>query len=293
MNRVRKQLGITDSLLPEKLSGCIAIVDSGIAPHEDLSGQIIDHIDFSDDYANLADAFGHGTHVAGICAGTGKVSGGLYKGIAPGAKILDIKVLDQKGKGKSGSLVEALTWLYRHIDTYQIKVINISINVQYTEDLQSVYQLCKSFFDAGILVVASAGNMGPREMTISVIADTPYVITVGCNDGPYRFGTRSCKEISGRGPGVNCREKPDLVAPGTEICSLSNRGNGYVRKTGTSMATPIVSGFAYCMMNKFPDMSLQQIIYRMYDTTTKLEEPIWMQGHGMIHARCLNEWNYW
>lgn len=291
MNRVRRQLGLWDDMLPDQYKGCIAIVDSGIARHIDIQNQIIGFRDFTGKNSAFLDEFGHGTHVAGICAGTGRASGGLYRGIVPGAALLNVKVLDAQGKGTSDVLLRAMHWLFDNRKKYDIKVINISIHVGVTEDLQQFYKLCKSFFRENVLVVVSAGNNGPKESTLSVLGDCPYVLTVGCHDDAYFVsGKLSCKEITSRGPGKHAPYKPDIVAPGTQIMSLSNRGNGYVRKTGTSMATPIVSGFCYALFSKYEHITCEQMIRRLFLTAKDLNDSDTVQGHGMIQAACLSDW---
>jgi serine protease AprX len=144
----------------------------------------------------------------------------------------------------------------------------------------------------GLIVVCAAGNMGPDLMTLSPIGAIQKVITVGCNEGGY-FGNdvNLCEHYSGRGPSPYAIKKPDLVAPGTNIRSCNmhfeHRGNGfrnaYIAKSGTSMATPIVSGALALLLQKYPFLTNEQAKKKLLQSTTDLNQPWNKQGHGLLN----------
>ena len=150
--------------------------------------------------------------------------------------------------------------------------------------------------DAGLVVVCAAGNMGPKPMSISPLGARKQVITVGCHEGGY-FGARKdlCENFSGRGSRSVLYRKPDVVAPGTDIVScnafIEKRGwryrNAYVEKSGTSMATPIVSGAVALLLQKYPFYTNDQIKRKLLYTARDLREPWCKQGWGMIQINSL------
>ncbi len=116
------------------------------------------------------------------------------------------------------------------------------------------------------------------------------MITVGCHEGGY-FGNRRglCENYSGRGDANDSIRKPDIVAPGTDIMSCNNRGNGYVKKSGTSMATPIVSGAAALLLQKYPYMNNEQVKRKMVYSAVDLGDFWNKQGWGMLDIQSLLE----
>ena len=105
---------------------CIAILDSGIAPHPDFSGRIIGWHDVLSSTRQPYDDYGHGTHVAGIAAGSGQASRGLYRGIAPRADLVAVKVLNRYGEGTVESICSGIDWVLRNRMRYGINIVNIS-----------------------------------------------------------------------------------------------------------------------------------------------------------------------
>ena len=131
--------------------------------------------------------YGHGTHVAGIVAGNGNFSNGARTGIAPGANLVNVKVADSYGMSYGSDLVEGLQWMYDNRLTYNIKVVNISMNSTVAESYQTspIDAAVEILWFNGIVVVVSAGNSGPG--IIFPPANDPFVITVGAADD---MGTR-------------------------------------------------------------------------------------------------------
>lgn len=230
-------------------------------------------------------------------AGNGKVSGGKYSGIAPECRLVVGKVLNFNGDGNLFDMLAGMDWIYEVHRKYGIRILNISIGLNDLGDEASGRQLIlavEKLWDAGIVVVAAAGNKGPGPMSISPVGRSAKVITVGCHDGGY-FGDRAdiCENYSGRGPTEYAIKKPDIVAPGTDIvscnvkCKKQHTGykNAYTAKSGTSMATPIISGAAALFLEKNPRASNEQVKRRIVYTATDLHEPWTKQGWGMVNVK--------
>lgn len=301
MLRVRQQLGCSDELQRScgKYGVTIAMLDTGIAGHPDFENRLIAFSDFVNGRRAPYDDSGHGTHVAGCICGSGKLSEGKYKGIAPASNLVVGKVLDYKGDGIIEGMVRGMEWVMKNKSKYDIRILNISIGMGEAADKDRMEVLLRFVDDAwkcGLVVVCAAGNSGPGAMTISPIGARRNVITVGCNEGGY-FGEREnlCESYSGRGPSLFDLKKPDIVAPGTDIISCNaffeKRGfrykNAYVKKSGTSMATPIVSGSIALLLQKYPFYSNEQIKKKIISTAKDLKEPWNKQGAGMLQINSL------
>jgi len=227
----------------------IAILDTGITMHPDFDDRIIAFRDFVNNRRWMYDDYGHGTHIAGIAAGSGNMSNKKYCGIAPRADIIALKVLDFRGNGSIPTLMRALEWILENRRRYHIQIVNISVGTIEEKDMGEDSELVRAVnqvWDSGLIVCVAAGNNGPSDGSVTTPGISRKVITVGSSEGAYSA------DYSGRGPNSSCIIKPDLVAPGSNICScrrLLRNWNGYgeegfyyIRKSGTSMATPIVSG---------------------------------------------------
>ncbi|MFZ0796674.1 MAG: S8 family peptidase [Terriglobales bacterium] len=251
------------------------------------------------------DLFGHGTHVAGLIGGNGSNSGtangypATYAGMAPNVNLINLRVLDQNGFGTDSQVIAAIEQAIALEDTYNICVINMSLGRPIFENytLDPVDQAVEAAWQAGIVVVVAAGNNGryaPTDGygTIGVPANDPAVITVGATLTMYT-PTRADDEItsySSKGPtAIDHIVKPDLVAPGNHLVSLRvagstldtlypqlevapTPGNGpaiYFQLSGTSMATPIVSGAVALMMQQNPNLTPDQVKARLMKTAWK------------------------
>lgn len=301
MYRVRKQIEADNigDIDTEESSVTVAVLDTGIAPHPDLHNKALAFKDFVHNREEAYDDNGHGTHVCGIICGSGIVSGGKYRGIAPSAKLVVAKVLDNKGDGKSENMLEALKWILEVRKKYNIRVLNISVGIGelgITDKIQGVNTLIREAWQSGIIVVCAAGNKGPENGSISAVANWNKIITVGCHDGKYyRWNPNRCETYSGRGDSESAIRKPDIVAPGTNIfsCNFMYKNvngmikNAYISKSGTSMATPIVSGAVVRILQKYPMLSCEDVKTRLTITATDLGEPWNKQGWGMINFKNL------
>lgn len=301
MNRVRKQLEVPEGI--EKAAGriTVAVLDTGIGRHPDLAGKILGFRDFVHDRKLMYDDSGHGTHVSGIICGMGKLSGGIYQGMAPGAMLVVGKVLDKNGDGTTEHMLEGLRWISEVKDKYRIRVLNVSVGIGMLDNHKKEEVLKRQLdilWDLGIFVVCAAGNKGPDNNSISALGSGGKIVTVGCHDGSFFAGNpRRCESYSGRGAAFSALRKPDLVAPGTEVVSCNvecHKRAGkwqqpYRSKSGTSMATPIVAGAAALALGKYPNMTNEELRHKMTLTATDLGEPWNKQGWGMINVKRLLE----
>lgn len=288
MYRVRKQIGCFDSL-QQSCKGnpvTVAVLDTGIYAHPDLAGRIVAFRDFVNNRVRMYDDSGHGTHIAGCVGGSGLMSNGRYKGIAPQCLLCIGKVLDRNGDGTIDSMYQGVLWVMRNSLEYNIRILNISVGIGEPHEagkVEKLVDLLEKAWGSGIVVVCAAGNAGPGNGTLSQLGNSSKVITVGCHDDGY-FGDRKdlCENYSGRGDTSILYRKPDIVAPGTDIKSCSNRGSYYVKKSGTSMATPIVSGAAALLLQKYPYLNNEQVKRKIVYSARDLGEPWNKQGWGML-----------
>lgn len=297
MWRVKEQIACTESL-QRKYSGkniSVAILDTGIFLHPDFSGRVTAFHDFVHQKKEPYDDCGHGTHVAGCLAGDGYLSDGRLRGIAPASQLIIGKILDEHGSGSVDIMIEAIQWILENQKKYNIKILNISIGF---EDFVAQYKINKlvdlleNVWSRGILVVVAAGNKGPANQSISPLGMSKNIVTVGCHDLNYgKEGVPLCESYSGRGPSTYSLKKPDLVAPGTNIISTSYRCKRqgkhfmdvYEAKSGTSFATPLVSGAAALLLEKKNVLTPDEIKFRLCYSAMDLKEPWNKQGWGMLN----------
>lgn len=267
----------------------IAVVDTGVYPHHDLVSpynRIVGFKDFVNNKTSPYDDDGHGTHVAGIVAGNGFSSSGKYMGIAPDANIIGIKVLDGEGSGNISDVIAGIQWAIDNQQRYNIKIINMSLGTRaktsYKDD-----PLCRAVEKAinlGITVCAAAGNSGPKASTINSPATTPNAIVVGASN--TKKGAKSpIADFSSRGPTIDELHKPDILAPGVDITSLKNSTNEYQTLSGTSMATPFVSGCCALLYENNPNITpseIKDLLIRNADSLgTGYSRDV--QGYGQIN----------
>ncbi len=298
MWRVKEQIDCTEKV-QSKYSGkniSVAVLDTGIFLHPDLSGRVLEFQDFIHQIEEPYDDCGHGTHVAGCLAGDGYLSDGRFSGIAPSCNLIVGKVLDKKGMGNIDTMISAIHWILNNKEKYNIRILNISIGF---EDQVSEYKIKKlvevleDVWSQGLLVVVAAGNKGPKAKSISPLGMSKNIMTVGCHDLDYhKEGVTLCEAYSGRGPSIFSLKKPDIVAPGTNIISTCYQcrrlGKQFVdiyeTKSGTSFATPLVSGAAALLLEKKPELTPEEVKFRLCFTATDLKEPWNKQGWGMLNV---------
>lgn len=300
MYRVRRQIECTDEWYPQIYGNTVgvAVLDTGISNHPDFHNRILEFRDFVQKRTRIYDDSGHGTHVAGCIGGTGWASKGKYRGIHPMCNFIVGKVLNAEGDGNLSDMIRGLEWVLDCADRYNICVVNISVGVASVKEpelLEVMLELVEEAWRRNILVVCAAGNGGPKPMSLSPLGAGKHIITVGCHDGGY-FGNRRdvCESYSGRGPSCYAIKKPDLVAPGTDIISCNAaygmknmrfRAEPYIKKSGTSMATPIVAGAAALLIQKCGRLECEEIKRRMVYSAVDLKEPWTKQGWGMVNVK--------
>lgn len=251
MDNVRKHFDI-DKIHRSNITGrniTVAILDTGAFIHPDFAEHIREFKDFINYKDTPYDDNSHGTHVCGIIGGCGKMSRGLYKGMAPDSLLIPIKVLKNNGTGSAADIIKGIDWIMDNRDLYNIRIVNISIGTEVfsCEDEQSaLVKAVDSMWDCGITVITSAGNNGPEYHTITTPGISRKVITVGASSAMNNIDINGRKytTYSGKGPTFCNIPKPDITAPGSHIISCHTFRNGYTQKSGTSMSTPIVSGAA-------------------------------------------------
>ena len=167
----------------------------------------------------------------------------------------------------------------------KIRIVNISIGtLPHKKDPEDELFLfwVERLWDAGLVVVTAAGNKGPKEGSVTIPGNSRKVITVGADE---ELG----KKYSGCGPTGDCIKKPDLVVPGNRIYSCNylypvRSPYAYIPKTGTSMATPVVSGATALVLQKYPDMCNLELKYRLWNSCEKGRYYDQRQGHGNLHV---------
>lgn len=293
----RKQIGCEDFTGKGGGEGItIAVLDTGISTHPDFGGRILAFRDFVNGMPYVYDDSGHGTHVCGIAAGNGQLSRGRYRGVAPRANLVVGKVLNEQGDGSVDAMLKGLSWILENKDRWRICIVNISVGLggRLPEKREILLrEKMEEVWEEGLLVVCAAGNNGPAPGSISYMGESPRLITVGCYDKERRNGKKSCETYSARGREGVLYRKPDLVAPGTEIvsCNAFYRKAGartqgaYTAKSGTSMATPMVSGCLALLLEKSPYLSKEQAKYRLLKGCVRLKEPDNLQGYGMLYVK--------
>ncbi len=273
----------------------VAVIDTGVAPHKDLTIPTNRIIGFKDFIANKLQPYddnGHGTHVAGIISGNGYSSNGKYTGVAPKSNILGIKALDGNGSGNTSDIIKAISWVIETKDKYGTNIINLSLGSPVNNPC-STDPLCKAVskaIDSGLIVVAAAGNSGPNANTILSPGISPKVITVGAADDKNtpNINDDTVADFSSRGPTKEGLQKPDLVAPGVNIMSLSNLNQDrYTSLSGTSMATPLISGSIALLVGKDKNLSQKNIKDRLMSSCVELNDSKEKQGAGMLNLETL------
>ena len=231
---------------------------------------------------NPEDTDGHGTHVAGIAIGTGD-STKQFIGMAPGAKGVDVKVLSAVGPGTASNFLEGLTWCRNNKDNYGIRVLSMSLGTQGYSDGNDT--LSRAVNDAvrrdGFVVVAAMGNDGSNGVPAPAAADEAIAVgafddrntVIRTDDGIWYLSNFGPRTSDGDQDQVD-ELKPDVSAPGVDIMSAwHTTQNGYISKTGTSMATPHVTGTVALMLQANPNLTPQDIKSILRDTAQAKGSP--------------------
>jgi serine protease AprX len=255
------------------------------------------------------DSSGHGTHVTGIMINTQKSADGRYFGMAPNANLVSVRAFDSSGRGTYASVIRGIDWIVQNKQAYRIRVLNLSFGATprsyYWDD--PLNRAVMKAWQAGIVVVASAGNDGPDPQTISVPGNVPYVITVGAmtdNFTPANVADDRLTSFSSTGPTYEGFVKPEVVAPGGHIWSLmpthariaqehptyQNDGD-FFTMSGTSQAAAVVSGAAALLLQAEPGLTPDAVKCKLMASARLAMNPsgrraysAFQQGAGLINA---------
>lgn len=271
-------LGI-DKLWDQGITGkgtTICVIDTGIAQHPDLKDRIVGFKDFVNGKTEAYDDQGHGTHCAGIAAGSGTVNE-KFKGAAPEASIVGVKVLDRNGSGSFSDVIKGIQWAVDNKDELGIDVISMSLggSVYQPAAKDPVTMAVEAAVEKGVITVVAAGNEGPRPGTIGTPGNAPNVITVGAMDdkGTIARDDDTMAYFSSVGPSkIDNFDKPDIVTPGVNITAASHKGDGYVSMSGTSMATPLAAGVLALAKQVKPEVGPLDIKKIAMDTAEPLPD---------------------
>ena len=265
----------------------VAVIDTGISATGDLAGKVAHAVDFTSEQDNV-DHYGHGTFVGGLIAGTGAGSGGAVQGVAPGAHLVSVKIAGRDGATDVVKLLAALQWVVTFRDVYDIRVLNLSLGVDSTQDYRTdpLNFAIERVWNAGIVVVTAAGNGGTAAGTIAKPGDDPLVITAGSADDHTTpaLGDDTLAAFSGTGPTAsNGIAKPDLLAPGKSVVSVrvpgstidesapsARVGDNYFTGSGTSFSAAITAGSAALVLSRTPQLNPNQVKARLTSTAAPL-----------------------
>jgi len=278
-------LGTTgaDALQYEGLNGqgvTVAVVDSGISQGPSLAGRVTEPVMFPG-----LDDNGHGTHVAGIIGGDGNLFK-TFRGVAPGVNLISLDVTDSAGMSYESTVVGALQWVYDHKAQYNIRVVNMSLNssAEVSYHNSPLDAACEILWFNGVVVVASAGNKGPAggyNTTKTAPGNDPFIITVGASDEHDNTDPSNDTVAAFTSFGITQDgfSKPDILAPGYNVVSLLSPNSNwsvahadrvvelfFIRLSGTSMAAPMVSGAAALLLQDEPNLTPDQVKYRLLNT---------------------------
>ncbi|WP_405671269.1 S8 family peptidase [Streptomyces sp. NBC_01530] len=266
----------------------VAVLDSGLdSSHPDLKGQVLAAKNFSSS-ATTEDRQGHGTHVASTIAGTGAESGGRYKGVAPGAKLLIGKVLDDKGQGDDAGIITGMEWAADQ----GADVINLSLGGRDTPGIDPLEATVNRLSETkGTLFAIAAGNEGEEGFkTVDSPGSAADALTVGAVDGHDAVA-----DFSSMGPTADGALKPDVTAPGVDITAAAAKGSaidkevgekppGYLTISGTSMATPHVAGAAAILKQQHPDWTFRELKAALVGSAKGGDYTPYAQGSGRIQV---------
>ncbi|WP_405063432.1 S8 family serine peptidase [Kribbella sp. NBC_01505] len=260
----------------------VAVLDTGIdTTHDDLKDAVVAAKDFTESASGTADKFGHGTHVASIVTGEDEI----YRGVAPDAKLLNGKVLDDEGSGYDSGIIAGMEWAAHS----GAEVINMSLGSDWPSDGTDVLSQAVNRLTAetGTLFVLSAGNSGGK---LGSPASADAALTVGAVDHDEKLA-----EFSSRGPRwLDNAIKPDITAPGVDIVAAKakdsylagqypNIGPDHLQLSGTSMASPHTAGAAAILAQQHPDWKAAELKAALMGTAKANPKlTVFEQGAGRV-----------
>lgn len=287
--------------LPAGIDGrgvTVAVLDTGLVRHPDLGNRVVARVDMTEG-ADGFDRYGHGSHMSGLVAGDGRSSAGRWRGAAPGAGVVSVKVADWNGATDVSQVVAGLEWVASHQKQFGIRVLSLSFGTESSQkaDLDPLNHAVQKLWSSGVLVVVAAGNRGDGK--VDKPGDDPYVLTVGAADTRGTADTRDdlVAPFSGGGTTQEGVEKPDVLAPGISLVShravgstldamrpRAREGDRYFRGSGTSQATAVVAGAAALVLQAAPALTPDQVKQTLIRTTTTTLASQDAGGNGIVHA---------
>lgn len=225
-------------------------------------------------------------------------------GIAPEANLVIVKILNNEGKGNLTDVLMGIQWLIDNREKYNIRAANLSIGTDNTTSNDPLVKAVETAWDKGIAITIAAGNNGPSPRSVTSPGISRKAITVGTSDDDSETFTLwgdSLINFSGRGPTYECIIKPDIVAPGSNIVSCltptpynenkkisaSVENSNYIRLSGTSMSTPMVTGAIALLLERYAELSPNDIKLMLKKCCTDLSRPQNRQGWGLINVEKL------
>lgn len=258
----------------------VAVLDTGIYPHNDLKDRIVAFKDFVNNKDYAYDDNGHGTNVTGIIG-----ANGIYAGVSSNLDLIGVKVLDSNEQGYMSNVVSGIDWVIQNKDKYNIRIINLSLGMQ-SNTRDPLVEAVERAWNEGIVVVVAAGNTGYNG-NITSPATSPSVISVGSSDtnGTNNPMDDTLSWFSVGNQYVNGIKKPEIFAPGNNIITTSSP-NGkkminypsnvidgtYYKTSGTSMSAPIVSGIVSMIIADNPSLNPNQIKNKIIENTIHVND---------------------
>ncbi|GAA6205910.1 S8 family peptidase [Thalassotalea sp. SU-HH00458] len=296
----------------------IGILDTGIEQLSGLTNDLYGYDKFWGTYDAInnsisnygGESSGHGTHVASIAVNSDYDINGKVYGVAPNASLVGIKAFDDEGKATYADVIRGIDWAIQVKDQINLRVLNMSfsgpVRSYYWDDPLNVAVM--KAWQAGIVVVASAGNKGPEPMSVGVPGNVPYIITVGAMTDSYTetyFEDDQLASFSSAGPTVESFIKPEIVAPGGHLSGLMSfdakivndhpdfhDGGRYFEMSGTSQAAAVISGVVALMLDKDPLLTPDDVKCRIMatarlatDASGQLAYSVFQQGAGVVNVK--------
>ena len=288
----------------------VALIDSGVAPVEGLTGpnKVVNGADlsFEQGATNLRymDTYGHGTHLAGIIAGKdaswSSTNHDAFSGMAPDARIVNVKVANAQGSTDVSQVIAGIDWVVQHRNDngMNIRVLNLSFGTDGVQNytLDPLTYAAEVAWRHGIVVVVAAGNSQFGNRRLNNPAYDPFLIAVGAEDPENKMGLRD--DTVPEWSAANFGRTVDLVAPGKSLVSLRSPGSHidlthpegivnsrFMRGSGTSQAAAVVSGAAALLLQHRPSLTPDQVKAVMKKGASPLTEATYLQGDGVLNVR--------
>ena len=225
--------------------------------------------------------------------------------MAPEAYLIGVKVMDKDGSGNSSDIIAGMQWVVDHQQEYNVRIMSLSLGAKPSNSrFDPLAAAVEAVWKKGIVVIAAAGNAGPKQSTIATPGISPMILTVGAVDDKRtpKYEDDEIANFSSRGPASGRQVKPDLVAPGVNITATKTdreytgglrsqtMNEPYTQMSGTSVATPVVSGAAALLLSKNPDMTPSELKETLMKNTFNMSGVNkFAQGSGILDIRkCLD-----